>query len=166
MKNEAFIIVLAFLLIFQSCKKDSKLVNSDFCSVKPVGWDCEIYYSSSETIPIPQGVNEPKFILKFSNKADTFSTFYSSKTYPFMLLYVYDISQKTELQKQISNQAMFSWCIPIFYGENKTYYVITSPCYINSGNFSDDANNTINSLHQALKRLFTSYNKEIIKSRK
>ena len=55
----------------------------------------------------------------------------------------------------IKSQQLYSWCIPMYYGETKDYFILTSPCFINGGAFTDEANDCISDLHEALISIIT-----------
>ncbi|NJM15974.1 MAG: hypothetical protein HC896_11945 [Bacteroidales bacterium] len=71
---------------------------------------------------------------------------------------IYPISIKDELVRFIRSQQMFSWCIPVYFGETKDYFVITSPCFKNSGVFTNEANATIDDLYKALYKFMVKKN--------
>ena len=152
------LIIVTIILWITSCKKDSDRLYSNslnsFCNKVPIGWNCDVYQYSFDSLPRPQGVKDPLAIVKYTNLAKTYVGI-NSEQFPTLYLLVYDISQKDELEEIIAKSIMFSWCIPIFYGENESYYVITSPCLINNGCFNCEANSLIYPLHMALKELFT-----------
>lgn len=152
------LLLLSFFTVFSSCTNDLNKVSIStfdaFCSARASGWGCQIFQGSFDNIPIPKGVENPLAVVKYDNPNRTFTN-YNSKINPSLFLQIYDISKKPALEKIIAKSILYSWCIPIFYGENEKYYVITSPCYINSGSFTDEANGLIKPLHQSLKSLFT-----------
>jgi hypothetical protein len=127
----------------------------EFCNAKPNGWTCEVFENSFDTLPVPQGdkgrLDNPIAIIKYINDSVTCSNLKP------LYLQVYDISKKDTLEKIIAASEMYSWCIPVFFGENEKYYVITSPCYLSNGCWTED---NLKPLYQAIKGLFT---KSIIK---
>ncbi len=123
----------------------------EFCGSKPNGWSCELFQNSFDTLPIPQGdkgrLDNPIAVIRYINDSVACS---NSKS---LYLQVYDISEKDTLEKIIDASAPYSWCIPMFFGENEKYYVITSPCYLYNGCWTDDY---LKPLYQAIKELFTT----------
>jgi len=159
MKTTLFVLFFFIILGFYSCEQDSEKVESNpfdlFCNTLPNGWICQVYQDTFDTLPIPEGKNgrleNPIAIIKYTN-----DSLYCSKSKP-LYLQVYDISKKDTLEKIIASSQIYSWCIPMFFGENENYYLITSPCYLYNGCWTDD---NLNPLFQSLKGLFT---KSIIK---
>jgi hypothetical protein len=62
----------------------------------------------------------------------------------------------------IESQQIYSWCIPIYYGETKDYFILTSPCFINGGNFTEQADSSIVDLQNALNTVITKKNYDFI----
>lgn len=154
MKTKFSVLIFLMILGSFSCEKDSEKVESNsldlFCTTKPDGWSCQVYQDSFDTLPIPQGNNgrleNPLAVIEYSNVS---LDCYNSKP---LYLQVYDISKKETLDKIIASSRFYSWCIPMYFGENEKYYIITSPCYLYNGCFTDD---NLNPLFQAIKGLFT-----------
>jgi len=122
----------------------------EFCEATPIEWSCELFQNSFDTLPIPDDYNsnrlyDPIAIVRYS--CDTISCNYGQ----FPYLHIYDISEKDTLEQIIFESAKYSWCIPIFFGENEKYYVISSPCYLNNICW---ANHSLEPLYQAIKGLF------------
>jgi len=53
--------------------------------------------------------------------------------------------------KVIGEQSLYSWDIPIYFGETEEYIVVTSPAYVNHGVFTEEAKNTIRPIWNALR---------------
>ena len=123
-----------------------------FCIALPSDWTCEIYQHSFDTLPLPVAkegrMEDPIAIIQYVNRSKE-----CSSSQP-LWLQVYDISKKDTLETVIDDSRIYSWCIPMFFGENESYYVITSPCYLYSGCLTNDS--IINSLLQSIKGLFTN----------
>ena len=158
---QLFIVFSAFLL---GCSK--KNLNPDidqFCSAVPDGWACEIIQDNFNPIDIPQGADNPDVIIKFINPEREFTYSVGEKQLnPSLILNFYSIKHKAELIDFIKSQQVYSWCIPMYYGETKDYFIITSPCFINGGAFTDEANSCIDDLHTALKNIIVVNNYEFI----
>ena len=79
----------------------------------------------------------------------------------FDYLNVYSEEKKELLDFIIESQQVASECIPIYYGEVKPYYIVTSPCVINNGDFTDDAQIQVMPLHKKFKDELTSFNESL-----
>ncbi len=134
----------------------------DFCLIKPNDWDCEIILANFDSNDYPKNTIEPIAIVKYKNQSCEFTWISETKINPSLILDVYPITQKPELLSLIKSQQLYSWCVPIYYGETKNYFIITSPCFINSGSFTEDAHSCINDLHNALKRIIQKKDYDLI----
>lgn len=154
MKTKLSILICLTFLGFFSCIVDSEKIDGNsldqFSSAKPEGWSCQIFQNSFDSLPIPKGNNglleNPLAVIKYS--CDSVAC---SNLRP-LYLQVYDISKKDTLEDIVEHSQMYSWCIPMFFGENEKYYIITSPCYLYNGCWTDE---NLNPLFQAIKGLFT-----------
>jgi hypothetical protein len=72
---------------------------------------------------------------------------------PSLVLDLYPVSKKEELIQFLKSQQIFSWCIPEYFGETEEYFIITSPCFINSGTFTSEADSSIIDLYKALSEI-------------
>lgn len=135
--------------ILFKAKTGDNSINS-FCELIPAGWSCEILYTyDSVLLPVDnrkKPVEEPLAIVKYSN--DSLACVNNSS----LFLFVYDIARKDALAEIISTSAHMSWCIPMFFGENENYYVITSPCYLSNTCWTHE---NLRPLLLAIKDLFT-----------
>ena len=123
--------------------------------VKPKGWECEIIENNFSINDIPKNADIPSAIVKFTNPNREFTGFTDSIVNPSLTIDFYAIHKKQELLNFIKSQQIFSWCIPIYYGETNDYFIITSPCFINGGSFTEEANSSISDLHEAIKSIMT-----------
>lgn len=154
--------LVVLLFSVQSC--DKEIINADiedFCRVKPEGWICEIIQSDFKEYELPKDAATPMAIIKYKSINREFPTFDNQKENPSLIINLYPISQKDELIDFIQTQQMYSWCIPMYYGESNEYFILTSPCFINGGVFTEEAKTSINDLHQALASLLTHTNKDL-----
>jgi hypothetical protein len=141
-------------MIFSSCEKSHRPATlEDFCNVKPDGWECEIIEDNFSLHDIPNNADIPVAIIKFKNLTREFIAFPDSKINPSLTIVFYSINKKHALIDFIKSQQLYSWCIPLYYGETEDYFIISSPCFINSGSFTDEADSCINDLHKALKSI-------------
>jgi len=158
--NYSYLVFFISIILLASCDKDNNntIKNQtfdEFCSVAPDGWECTIAISDFDIQNIPQNTNTPIAIIKYLNPNVEFTKYTGIKVNPFLIIDFYEIERKQELIDFIISQQLYSWCIPIYYGETKDYFIITSPCFINGGSFTDEANACINDLHEALKSIMT-----------
>lgn len=149
-----FLVTFVLLLTLFACEKvimDTKI--EDFCSVKPDGWNCEIIESNFNPNDIPQNADTPIAIVKYYNSNREFDGIGQRNVNPSLTLNFYPIDQKDDLVNFIKSQQIFSWCIPIYFGETKDFFIITSPCFKNSGIFTENANSSIADLYAALDKI-------------
>lgn len=150
---------LVFIIITASCndklEEGTNLKLDKFCSVAPAGWECTITTSNFDAQKIPYNTETPVAIISYRNPELEFTRYPDNKANPSLIIDIYEIGRKQELLEFIRSQQLFSWCIPIYYGETEDYFIITSPCFINGGSFTDEANSSINDLHEALKDIIT-----------
>jgi hypothetical protein len=152
MKTKHLIFVL--FIVLPSCEKaDNKQSLDNFCTVIPKGWECEIITDNFNIEDLPQNAGNPFAIVKYKNPNREFLRYPDKCINPSLKLILYPIKQKQELIQFIKSQQIYSWCIPAYYGETKDYFVITSPCFINNGAFTDEANSLILELHNSLKSI-------------
>lgn len=145
--------ILIISVFLNSCEKTISPTLDEFCSVIPTGWECEIIQDTFNANLIPANASTPIAIVKYINLNREFSGIGDTEINPSLILDLYSIKQKEELIQFIKSQQMYSWCIPIYYGETERYFIITSPCFINCGNFTDEANTCIEDLQSALKSI-------------
>ncbi|MBN2239099.1 MAG: hypothetical protein JW712_04945 [Dehalococcoidales bacterium] len=127
-------------------------------SALPEGWKMglnthEGYMSS------PAGLDEPLFVLNFEDTQNYFTIPgdpTASKISPNLRLYFYSIEDKISIIEIIEQQEQYSWDIPQYYDEGVLYLAITSPVYINSGQYSDEAMIYYKQLEQALTDFFAA----------
>lgn len=155
MKYLQLLLVFSFVFLVACEKDDKNLSLQDFSSVIPNGWVCEIIESNFELNDIPKNAENPIAIIKYRNINREFIKYVDTKVNPSLTLNLYPINQKKELIDFIKSQQIFSWCIPIYYGETNNYFIITSPCFINNGTFTNEADSSINDLHESLKTILT-----------
>lgn len=147
-------ILLLITVVFLSGCGEERINTSleEFCKVKPEGWECEIIENNFNGNDIPKNTKDPLAIIKYRNTSREFSSF-GQEIYPSLILDIYPKKDKKELIDLISSQMMFSWCIPTYYGESRDFVVITSPCFINHGTFTEEADSCINDLHKSLENI-------------
>jgi len=148
MKN--LLSLLLILLLASSCQERNLTESLDeFCAIAPEGWECEIITADFSVADIPRDAPEPLAIVKYANPDREFE-FVGDTVTASLVLDLYPAGDKRELENLIADQAMYSWCIPIYFGKNSDFYILTSPCFRNSGSYTDDANASIEDLYEAL----------------
>jgi hypothetical protein len=152
MRPQNLFLMLLVIFLF-ACDKDLDTSLEDFCNVKPSGWNCEIIESNFSPSDISQNAETPIAIVKYTNLKRDFTGIGQTNVNPSLILNLYPIKQKDDLLSFIKSQQIFSWCIPIYFGETKDYFIITSPCFKNSGTFTEEANSSISDLYAALDKI-------------
>jgi len=99
----------------------------------------------------PHGLDEPIFRADFSNPSRTFSS-HGEKLCPLIQLYFYDIGSKTHVMQVIEKERLYSWNIPVYFGETEDYVVVTSPSFVNHGVFTEEAKKTIQPMWDVLRK--------------
>lgn len=131
----------------------------------PEGWNYTIITQNLEDIKRPHGLWKPAAIVDFTNLNKEIEYYTDMKTdtkyNPSLRLYFYNITEKQEIMEIIDKEKIYSWCIPIYFDETKKYIIITSPCYINSGIFTEKAINYYSPLGKSLENYFDKYNESI-----
>lgn len=157
MQLNSFTQLLICLLFFAiGCEKGVKDPTlSDFCHIKPKGWDCEFIENNFSSNDFPDNAEAPVAIIKYRHPDREFIMFKDSMVHSSLILNIYSINQKQELIELIKSQPSNIWCRPIYYGETKKYFIITSPCLINNGSDTDEAYFCISDLQKALESIIT-----------
>ncbi len=154
MRTVIFPIIVTALLISFSCDQEEKNSSlEEFCSITPDEWECDLIRSDFNPEDIPQGTEDPVAIIKYINRSREFIRHENTALNPSLVLDLYPIDQKDELIDFIKSQQLYSWCIPTYYGETEDYFIITSPCFINNGTFTEEADSLIQDLHSALESI-------------
>ncbi|MCP4583542.1 MAG: hypothetical protein GY839_18185 [candidate division Zixibacteria bacterium] len=101
----------------------------------------------------PQGLDEPVFRVDFTNPVVLFNadTKRGINYNPSVKLYFYLIASKPDIMEAIKKYAYSSSYPPLYFGETAEYIVVTSPSYINSGVYSEEAIKAIRPLWFALR---------------
>ncbi len=127
----------------------------------PEGWNYTIITQDLGEIERPHGLWEPVAIVDFTNLNKEIEYYPDMKTdkkyHPSLRLYFYNITEKQEIMEIIGQEKNYSWCIPIYFDETKKYIIVTSPCYINSGIFTEEAKGYYSPLEKSLKEFFDKF---------
>ncbi len=131
----------------------------------PEGWNYTIITQNLEKTKRPHGLWKPVATVNFTNFNKEIGYDPGIKTdmkyYPSLRLYFYNITEKHEIKEIIDKEIIYSWCTPIYFYETKRYIIVTSPCYINSGIFTEEATYYYSKLEKSLKEYFDKYNESI-----
>jgi len=150
MKTTTCLSAFLICLIIVSCKTKTNKFTDEICSIKPDNWECKVIESNFDSLPILNGLEKIKAIVEFRSND-------KSSTGPIFLFF-YDISSKNDLEKIIQEKMKETNCVPLFFAENREFYVLTSSCYVNSSFFSSNEN-----LKPAVSKLFTKYDESIVR---
>ena len=151
-----FITLFSFFMVITSCEKQYSNADLDeFCSVVPAGWDCQITFDGFNPQDIPASSGQPYAMIYFNNLNRSFLNSEEREEHPSLILNFYPIQQKSSLIALIKSQQIYSWCIPSYYGETQDYFILTSPCFINGGCYTEEANASIEDLQLALESIIS-----------
>ncbi len=105
----------------------------------------------------PHGLDEPLFRADFVNPHQQFKAYSADRlANPRVRLCFYDIKDQERIKAIIKTEEIYSWDIPVYFAETTDYLVITSPTYINGGNYTAEATALYEPLGAALKAYFNS----------
>lgn len=163
--NKTIILSIILLITLSSCEKEDKNPTlDDFCSVKPKNWDCSIVLKDFDKNEIPQNAPQPIGIIKYQNHNAEITGLSNTMVNPSLILDFYPINQKEALIDLIKSQQVYSWCIPIYYGETKDYFIVTSPCFINEGINTEQAESSLIELQKAINQIIEKKNYDLIQN--
>lgn len=127
----------------------------------PAGWNCTVY-QSKDLEKVPHGLGKPEFQVVAANTNFSFvksDVPRSTKQYPVVPLYFYRLSEKAELMKIIEKESVYSWSIPIYFGETDEFVVVTSPAFVNGGVFTPEARHALHPMWAVLRELIPNKEK-------
>lgn len=163
--HSLFVAVTFLLYALMACEQndhaDTLQSFSDFCTIAPAGWECEIMEDTIDSSRTPRMSPKPMAIVTYNHPGRSFILTDTIRTNPSLILNIHDIHEKESLIQLIENQEMYSWCIASYYGETDKFFITTSPCFINGGNFSKEANQSISDLHKALRDNLKDFNRQL-----
>ncbi len=125
--------------------------------VLPPGWNFTIITQNLEEIPRPHGLWNPVAVVNFTNPSLSFKGAGGEHQHLSLWLYFYNISEKHEIMGIIANESIYSWCIPIYFNETHQYIIVTSPCCINGGVFTEETQQYYIVLEKSLKKYFHEF---------
>ncbi len=154
MKKIAFLVVLAL----HGCTTNRALNEDSLVSCirndLPPGWQCTVITQKGEK-GYPHGLQEPGIRMDFASSGQSFQNAngtQSEKLSPLIQLYLYDITDKSIVLEVIEKEGLYSWDIPIYFGETEKYIVVTSPAYVNHGVFTEEARQSIRPMWNVLRK--------------
>ena len=131
----------------------------------PAGWNCLYSNQSrfriassrfpaavSEFLKPAHGLWEPKFAVEFENTASPFD-FGGEPLNPYLRLTFYPRSEMVKIQAVEKMEAIFSWDIPVRFGQTSNYYVISSPEWMNHGMNAPETRLVYQPFEDMLRRL-------------
>jgi hypothetical protein len=150
-----------FILAAEPHGKDE--INSRIHRNLPQGWVFSIIDEIGKK-GHPHGLEEPLFRVDYSNPHVVFedpkANDRTEKTSPELQLFFYDIKDKDRIMKVIASEKIYSWNIPIYFGESDELLIVTSPSYVNHGIFTEKAKKAIYPIWKTIRLYFP--NKEDI----
>lgn len=151
MKTTFHIVLLCLLVACTSqFKSDVPLLISRIQEGLPDGWECVVEKTSGQK-GHPHGLKEPVFRVDFTNPNATIPGRPNNMN-PSIQLYFYPIESKPHVMTVIDKERMYSWDIPIYFGETEEHIVVTSPAYVNHGVFTEEAKKTIRPMWNVLRK--------------
>jgi hypothetical protein len=133
----------------------------------PAGWNCAMYQSNGVTA-VPHGLGKPVFQVVTSNTNLSFSFVKfpdaprPAMQSPIIPLYFYRHSDKVEIMKIIERESMYSWSIPIYFGETDEFVVLTSLAFVNSGVFTQEARHALRPMWKVLRDLIPKKERSLV----
>ncbi len=125
-----------------SCEKISKEdqeIIDEFISIIPAEWEGDVIRSGyTDRDTIWGAPTEPLFVIKYIKPGVPIVRSDGKIINPQLVLNFFDISQTQEMIDLVIAQMDFPWCITWYFGETDRYIILTSPCFINHGNFGDE----------------------------
>lgn len=121
----------------------------------------KIITQNSEELTVHHGLWKPVAIVNFINPNKEIEYYQDVKTdkkyNPSLQLNFYNVTEKQRIMEIIDEEKLYSWCVPVYFAETKKYIIVTSPCYINSGIFTEEAKNYYSPLEKSLKEYFDKF---------
>ena len=120
----------------------------------PSGWQCRVVQQDGAK-GHPHGLAEPLLRVDFSAPEQSFQSPIGGRrdrVSPLIQLYFYDIATKAHVLEVIDKERVYSWDIPIYFGETEDYIIVTSPSYVNHGIFTEEAQKTIRPMWNVLRK--------------
>ena len=131
----------------------------------PAGWNCQAHKSNDVKV-VPHGLGKPVFQVVASNTNLSFvmvtNASHRTMQSPVIPLYFYRHSEKASIMKQIEMERLYSWSIPIYFGETHEFVVVTSPAFVNGGLFTLEARHALRPMWQVLRDLIPNKEKTAV----
>jgi hypothetical protein len=133
---------------------DEPLIITQIRSHLPNDWKCTVEKQEGKK-GHPHGLDEPVFRADFSNPHQTVDAPRADggkAPNPLIPLYFYNIHSKARVMEVIDKERIYSWDIPIYFGETEEYIVVTSPAYVNHGIFTKEAKKSLEPMWEVLRK--------------
>jgi hypothetical protein len=125
----------------------------------PANWQCWRLAGTGKRRQA-HGLDAPLFQIELVNSTESFTDERPSnpggKRAGSLRLDFYGIAEKQHILKVIDAERIYSWDIPIYYGETTDYIAVTSPAWINNGVYTDEAKRIMAPLDDAIHRFLAS----------
>ena len=183
MNRSIIILFLCIICIMSGCIQEGTIkptkpeLGYEIVNIRdavPQGWNYTIFqnftgeatpssgYSIIKTqdlkeLSLPFELWKPVAIINFTYPSAQFEVAVGEYRHPSLWLYFYNITDKQEIMELIASDSMESWCIPMYFNETAKYIIVTSPCYINGGVFTEEAQRYYTPLENSLKEYFGEF---------
>jgi hypothetical protein len=120
----------------------------------PNAWQCAVLHQNGEK-GHPHGLKEPLFRADFSAPKQSLTPPKGDRRgnlSPLIQLYFYNIRHRSHVLEVIEEERVYSWDIPIYFGETEDYIIVTSPPYVNHGIFTEEAKQAIRPMWNVLRK--------------
>lgn len=123
----------------------------------PPGWTFTVH-QGDKTNFVPHGLEKPVFqiVAVNTNVSLQFPDAHKgSKALNALIpLCFYRQSEKPEILKAIEKESVYSWSIPLYFGETDDFVVVTSPAFVNGGVFTPEARRALRPMWKVLRQFF------------
>jgi hypothetical protein len=123
-------------------KQEQPQLVRDLRAKLPAGWDCSVN-RGEEVKLLLHGLGLPVFQVVIANNNISFALTPDvpdgPKRSPVIPLYFYPQADKASVMKVIDKEQIYSWNVPVYFGETEDFVVVTSPLYVNGGCFTLEA---------------------------
>ena len=135
------------LLSADELRSDEPKLVQEIRAVLPEGWECR-FESGDGTKYVPVGLPKPDFVVIVANPKVVIATFQTPKhgpveVKPIIPLCFHRIDGKPMVLETITKQRLYSWAIPVYFGETMSHIVVTSPAWVNGGRYSLESKRSI-----------------------
>jgi hypothetical protein len=159
-------LLLGWAMPVGTAQSPGEAAASDIRKYLPEGWTCTLV-SQKGKMGHPHGLEEPLFRLDFVNSNVAFTVDKPTRlVHPNLRLHFHASAERERILQTIEAERLYSWAIPVLFADTKDYVVVTSPLWQNhyatevdgttwgAGVYTEEANNLIAPLLEALKKYF------------